>query len=132
MMRVFKDLELVEYLGSGIPRIIEKYDKSVFHVSDNYVRVTFFYKKPFESDNNQDSFQTTTVVKTVEETVVKTVEEILQAIGNNPKITQNELRKITGLSVRGVEWNLAKLKEEGKIVRIGAKKGGYWQIVTQE
>lgn len=27
MMRVFKDLEMVEYLGTGIPRILHKYPR---------------------------------------------------------------------------------------------------------
>ena len=38
-MRVFKDLDLVEQLGSGIPRIFESYDKDCFHFSENFLRV---------------------------------------------------------------------------------------------
>ena len=45
-------------------------------------------------------------------TVEETVEKILKAIKDNPKITQNELAEITGLTRRGIEWNLAKLKEK--------------------
>ncbi len=30
LMRVFKDLDMVEQLGSGIPRILENYDKECF------------------------------------------------------------------------------------------------------
>ena len=41
IMRVFKDLELVEQLGSGIPRILEYYDKECFHFSDNFLRMVF-------------------------------------------------------------------------------------------
>jgi ATP-dependent DNA helicase RecG len=41
IMRVFKDLELVEQMGSGIPRILEYYDKECFHFSDNFLRMVF-------------------------------------------------------------------------------------------
>ena len=36
LMRVFKDLDLVEQLGSGIPRILESYDKDCFKFSENF------------------------------------------------------------------------------------------------
>jgi len=43
-----------------------------------------------------------------------------------------ELTKRTGLTRRGVEWNIDKLKKEGKIKRIGGKKGGYWKVLEDE
>ncbi|MBU1166004.1 winged helix-turn-helix transcriptional regulator, partial [Candidatus Micrarchaeota archaeon] len=46
----------------------------------------------------------------------------------NPRITQKELMTETGLTRRGVEWNLSKLKNEGKLKRIGPDKGGHWEI----
>src|SRR5690606_17901804 len=41
LMRVFKDLDLVEQLGSGVPRILESYGKECFHFSDNFLRMVF-------------------------------------------------------------------------------------------
>lgn len=41
IMRIFKDLDLVEQLGSGIPRILENYSKECFKFSDNFLRMTF-------------------------------------------------------------------------------------------
>ena len=64
-------------------------------------------------------------------TTQKTVEKILDAIKSNPKITQNVLAEIAGLTRRGIEWNLAKLKEKGIIKRIGPAKGGYWKVVEK-
>ena len=51
-----------------------------------------------------------TVEKTVEKAVEKIVEKILSAIKQNPKVTQQQLADITGLSRRGVEWNLKKCR----------------------
>jgi ATP-dependent DNA helicase RecG len=41
LMRVFKDLDLVEQLGSGIPRIIETYGRECVNFTTNFVRMTF-------------------------------------------------------------------------------------------
>ncbi len=41
LMRIFKDLGLVEQLGSGIPRILESYSKECFAFSDNFLRMSF-------------------------------------------------------------------------------------------
>ncbi|MNK09419.1 Divergent AAA domain protein [compost metagenome] len=40
LMRVFKDLDLVEQLGSGIPRILEAYKRDCFQFSENFLRIT--------------------------------------------------------------------------------------------
>mgnify|MGYP002626564406 CR=1 FL=1 len=36
----------------------------------------------------------------------------------------------TGLSTDGVKWNLNKLKESGKIRRIGPDRGGRWEVIS--
>lgn len=41
LMRIYKDLELVEQLGSGIPRILEHYDRGCFRFTENFLRMTF-------------------------------------------------------------------------------------------
>ncbi len=45
IMRIFKDLDLVEHLGSGIPRILQTYDKNCFQFLDNFIRMSFPIKK---------------------------------------------------------------------------------------
>ena len=47
LMRVFKDLELVEQLGSGIPRILQYYSKDCFVFSENFIRIIFPIDKDF-------------------------------------------------------------------------------------
>ncbi|PKR80718.1 transcriptional regulator [Brumimicrobium salinarum] len=41
LMRIYKDLELVEQLGSGVPRILEYYGRECFKFSENFLRMTF-------------------------------------------------------------------------------------------
>jgi len=32
------------------------------------------------------------------------------------------------LTTRGIEWNIAKLKQKGLLKRVGSAKGGYWEV----
>jgi len=48
-MRIFKDLEMVEQLGSGIPLILEHYGNESFKFSDNFLRMTFATKASTEN-----------------------------------------------------------------------------------
>lgn len=41
LMRVFRDLEMVEHLGSGLPRITEFYGPDCFRFTENFLRITF-------------------------------------------------------------------------------------------
>lgn len=41
LMRIFRDLEMVEYLGSGIPRILQAYTKQAFRFTENFTRMCF-------------------------------------------------------------------------------------------
>ncbi|MHA1592758.1 MAG: winged helix-turn-helix domain-containing protein, partial [Candidatus Heimdallarchaeaceae archaeon] len=43
------------------------------------------------------------------------MEKILKAIKEKPKISAKELEAVVGLTRRGIEWNLDKLKKENKI-----------------
>ena len=61
----------------------------------------------------------------------KTREKIIDLIKNKPEITASELAEILKITVKGVEWNIKKLKEKGIIKRIGPAKGGYWKVVEK-
>ncbi len=63
------------------------------------------------------------VKRSVGKGVVKSVAKILDLIAQYPDITRERLAREVGLSVRGVEKNLAQLKSEGKIVRVGGRLG---------
>ena len=41
LMRICRDVELVESLGSGIPRILRAYGEDCFKFTDNFIRITF-------------------------------------------------------------------------------------------
>jgi predicted HTH transcriptional regulator len=49
-----KDLDLVEQLGSGIPRILESYGKECFQFSDNFLRMVFPSLEAVHIEEKQD------------------------------------------------------------------------------
>ena len=59
------------------------------------------------------------------------MEKIISLIKENSRITQKELVKKTGLTRRGIEWNLAKLKQEKIIKSVGSNKAGQWEIIKK-
>lgn len=70
LIRVFKDVDLIENIGSGVLRILDAYDKSCFKFMDHFLRVSFKYKEnPFEYDEKTDK-------KTTKKTDKKTTKKI--------------------------------------------------------
>ena len=61
----------------------------------------------------------------------KSSEKIMKLIKSDTHITIKELAQQLNISTRAVEKNIAKLKTEGVIERIGADKGGHWNIIEQ-
>lgn len=55
LIRVFKDVDLIENIGSGVLRILDAYDKNCFKFMDHFLRVSFKYKEnPFKYDEKDD------------------------------------------------------------------------------
>ena len=55
-------------------------------------------------------------------------EAIVREIIKDPRISARALAAIVGISSRKVEENMKKLKEQGRIIRIGPAKGGHWKV----
>ena len=107
LMRIFKDLDMVEQLGSGVPRILRAYSKDCFVFGDSFTRMIF----PFKSS-------------------VKSSVKILNLISDNKNITIPEIAKELDLSSRAIEKQISKLKEQNKLKRIGPDKGGHWEVMV--
>ena len=75
IMRVFRDLEIVEQLGSGVPRILKIYSRDAFEIRKSFVRVIFPYEGPFHSYTQNVEHPTTEVTTevTTEDRVLKVI-----------------------------------------------------------
>ena len=113
LMRIYKDLELVEHLGSGLNRILEAYDKDSFVIKQNYMK-NIFYKneKPLDVGVNEG--------------VNEGVNSLYLLIVQNPNNRSPFFAKELNTSVKNIERWLKQLKDEDKIEFRGSPKtGGY-------
>ena len=123
LMRIFKDLDLVEQLGTGIIRILKSYDKDVYEFSDNFIRVNFKF-----NDNNLLP-KTPRDVNFNQESLNETQDNIIKLIKANNKITQLEISNKLGINKTTVTRNLKALKDKNFIIRTGSTKSGQWEIL---
>ncbi len=71
-----------------------------------------------------ETFATTT------ESPADTTETIIKIISNNPKVTAKEIAAVCGITEDGVAYHIKKLKQRGRIIRIGgSRNGGEWKVV---
>ena len=123
LIRVFKDIDLIENIGSGVLRILDAYDKNCFKFMEHFLRVSFKYKgNPFEYDQKNDQESNQNNLNLIQN-------KILNLIKQNPKITQVEIAKILGVSREKVKYNIAILKVNNILERIGSNKIGEWKIL---
>jgi ATP-dependent DNA helicase RecG len=103
LMRIFRDLDRVEYLGSGMPRILKAYSEKAFRFTENFTRMSF-------------------------PSAEKTSGKILELIGGHADITIPELAEAIGVTERSIERNIQILKENNCLRRIGSHHGGRWKL----
>lgn len=133
-MRIFKDLEMVEQLGSEIPRILEYYGKESFNFSDNFLRMTFATKVGAVKDNNQIEAGKGGVISSEiggandeNPKLTKRQKEVLRLIAKNSAITYNEIAETLGVNESAVGKHINAIKDKGFLER---KEGtrGYWEV----
>ena len=137
---------MIEAWGSGIDRMIRECKSAgvpapEFIYEQTGLWVVFKYKieKQIEDKTTRKNKEKTkektssiTREKTREKTRKKTREKILGLIESDPYITTEVMAQEIGITIKGVDWQINKLKAEGKLERIGPDKGGYWQVIEEE
>jgi ATP-dependent DNA helicase RecG len=140
LMRIFKDIGLVEQLGSGVPRILESYGKECFTFSDNFLRMTFV--KEVDKTTAQSGHQTGgaiggTIGGTIGSTIGSAIEdltdrqkEVLELIKGDNKLSVRKLAEKLDINVSAAHGHLEILKQKRIIERVGGTRG-YWRIIIE-
>jgi len=102
---------------------LEVYPKRIFKFGDSYLDVKLPFNKEVSASRN--------VEKLNKGVPPNTPQKILEAIRKNPSITRNELAEMLGLSPDSIKEQIGKLRKSGQIKRIGATKGGYWELIEE-
>ncbi len=122
LMRILKDLELVEGLGFGIRGITKIYSQDIFEFSENSLYIIL----PFEGNKEQSRGISRGIGRG--KSRGKSRGKILELITENPKISISEIAEEVGLSIKGVEKNIQQLKKDGKLSRTTNTKSGEWIV----
>ena len=127
LMRVFSDLELVEHLGTGIRRILKRYDKSIYHFYPHFIRVSIKYNlNEFEYDNKINKNDRKIDYSQLELNNIQ--KGIIGLMLDRPTITQDEMSNLLGVTPRTIRNHINYLIDKDYIERTGANKNGKWMV----
>ncbi|WP_405330844.1 RNA-binding domain-containing protein [Leeuwenhoekiella sp. LLG6367-2.1] len=134
LMRIFKDLELVEQLGSGIPRILEHYGKESFGFSDNFLRMTFNAKETAVEEGGQIGGLKGGQIGGQKDAEIDDIKklthrqkEVLKLITSDNRISRSGIAEVLHINESAIQKHLNNLKNAGFIERVGGTRG-YWEI----
>ena len=68
-------------------------------------------------------------VKSVDKSVDWTCDHVLSILKTNPRATLDQVANVVGLSVRGVEQAIKRLKKAKRIRKVGGKRFGHWEVI---
>ena len=112
--RVLTEMELVRELNEGIPRVFKEMKEAGLpepKIVETAANVTVILYNEKAADGNS-----------------QTTEKIIRILKDRPYTTAGQLAEELGLTIDGVDYNIRKLKKQGRIVRIGGDNGGHWEV----
>jgi len=117
LMRVFRDMELVEQIGSGMSRILKAYNRSIFELSQSFTIVTFPFEEAFITQHG-----------TINGKINGKITSVLDILKDNPKATIPDLTEATGKGQRTISRELKEYQDAGLLRREGSRKTGHWVV----
>ena len=135
----FSYMKIIEKWGSGIPRIIRECQEYGIPEPelidfDGDFRINM-YRQPLliqagtigtNSGTIGTNFDTIGTINGIK--VTSPEERVLTIMKQNARVTQKELQKELGVSLRTVKRMIAELQEKGYIVRRGNNRSGEWIV----
>lgn len=130
---VFSRMKIIESWGTGIKRMFsscKEYgvrEPELLEIGDSF-RVNLY--RPSYNAIHQSVLKSAleSVPKSVLKNLNKTQQKIVDIILKNPKVTQAEIAEQLNISISAVKKSMKEIVNIGILVRIGANKGGYWEV----
>jgi ATP-dependent DNA helicase RecG len=124
----------IETWGRGIQRILEacrdaNTPEPIFTCESGALLLTFPFAVAYiyALHGNENTARKTQPVD--HGTREKSSDKILRLLAKDGQLTIGELAGKLEITTRGVDKNLRKLQDSGKLRRIGPAKGGHWKVL---
>ena len=139
LMRIFRDVEMVESLGSGMPRIMQVYGRECFTFMEHFIRFTVpFYKDAINQTIGQETEMSQTEesglkggLKSGLKSGLKIESQIIALIEENPQISMTEIALKLQRARSGIAKRLKTMQQNNMIHRVGPDKGGHWEVIIR-
>lgn len=135
--KIFREAGIIEQWGSGIPRIREACEGEGLRAPDlsedgMYVKLTIYRRAAdfavmetgvryrFNANLEPDTSKSTAIEAEAE--------QIFELVKENGNYTVKDLSRLTGLTTASVQRRLQLLQDNKRIVRLGSKKSGRWEM----
>lgn len=126
LAELFQRRHLIEKWGRGIKLILAKEPATEFEEVGSMLFVARFWRK--ELQKNVTVKTEATSKESSGKSSGKTENQVLSLLSGKPEMTIPELAETLKITTRGIEKQIAKLRREGRLRRIGPAKGGHWEI----
>lgn len=127
LMRVFKDVGLVEQLGSGMSRILKVYDRTIFDISENFLVVTFKFEKAAIKRGDKKE-----AIKSGDKKSLGKYEQqklaVLDYLKSHPDAKSKDISAILSVESSRTKVVLSRMIDEGLIIADGANKNRTYKL----
>ena len=154
LMRVFRDVDLVESLGTGLQRVLKVYNEENFVFMDNFIRVVIPYAwLPSNSEDGEVNVPVNVPVNVLENVlenseknliqlterqllIIKEIENVAANVAANVAVNvpvnTKYLSERLGVNRKTIQRELAGLVEKNLIKWVGSDKTGHWELIEKE
>ena len=142
LMRVFRDVDMVEALGTGMLRVLKVYKEENFVFMDNFIRVVIPYNWiPSEIANSSSENKTVYVPENVLQelserqrfiidVLADVAENVAENVAEGIKVNTKYLSERLGVNRKTIQRDLVELVEKQLVRWVGSDKGGHWEVIT--
>ncbi|MBR5432841.1 MAG: putative DNA binding domain-containing protein [Bacteroidales bacterium] len=131
LMRIFRDVEMVEALGSGMPVILQKYGRESYNFMPHFIRLTLPVRKGIVTKNvtemtlkNDPKKDPKTSLKNDPKNRRKTIVNIIKA---DNTVSYSGIAKKMGVSSVTIKRELAEMRHI--VQHVGPTNGGHWEFL---
>jgi ATP-dependent DNA helicase RecG len=132
--RIFRHIGLSENIGSGFDKMFKGWTSYYKHkpkVSGDFD----YYKIVFSLETKTARRIPESIPENVPESIPEKVTEkqkrILEIMAANRYVPMKEIAEKVGIAERNIKIHIKKLKEMGKLKRVGPDRGGHWEVVQK-